>query len=68
MWELYHTVDCGAPLFLIMSPSQQELFAVALVEDFDSIMRVLAAVDVAKAQTRKEKDRRMIMDAVATGS
>ena len=64
LWELYHTVHCGGRLDIAMGPGQRERLETALVEDFDSIMKVLADINVRDAETRKESDKKMIFDAV----
>ena len=51
LWEIYHTVDGGAALVVVMSAEQQARFAEALMNDFDSIMMALSKVDVNQAET-----------------
>jgi tetratricopeptide (TPR) repeat protein len=65
LWEIYHTVDGGAALDVVMSTEQQARFATALVKDFESITMALSKIDVHKAETRKETDKALIMGAVA---
>ena len=69
LWELYHTVDCGARLDVVMSGEQRRRFRRALMNEdgddgFESITRAVTSIDVERAETRKAKDRNMIMDAV----
>ena len=69
LWELYHTVDCGARLDVVMSGEQRRRFRRALMledgdDGFESITRAVTSIDVERAETRKAKDRDMIMDAV----
>ena len=69
LWELYHTVDCGARLDVVMSDEQRRRFRRALMNEdggdgLESITRAVTSIDVERAETRKAKDRDMIMDAV----
>ena len=47
-----------------MAPEEERAFESALVEDYDSIVSKTCFVDVAKAQATKEKDRRLIFEAL----
>jgi tetratricopeptide (TPR) repeat protein len=71
IWELYHTVDSGAELQLIMSNEQAELLADAFMgeegEDPGFWDELTSAISILDAATRKEADRKMILDTVESG-
>ena len=62
VWEMASSV--GKTMAVIMSPKEAERFERALVNDFDSLVKKLCAVDVAKAEAFHASDRERILAAV----
>ena len=64
IWEIFCTVDTETELRVLLPAAERAAFATALVEDFDSIVKVVCAVDVEKAEAHDPADRDNIFAAV----
>ena len=62
VWEMASSV--GKTLEVVMSPKEAMRFEQALVSEFDTLVKKLCAVDVAKAQAFHASDRERILAAV----
>ena len=64
IWEIFCTVDTDTELRVLLPAAERDAFATALVDDFDSIVEVVCAVDVEKAEAHSDTDRDNIFAAV----
>ena len=64
IWEVFCTVDTDTELRVLLPAAERDAFATALVDDFDSIVQVVCAVDVEKAEAHSDTDRDNIFAAV----
>ena len=64
IWEIFCTVDTDTELRVLLPAAERDAFATALERDFDSIVKVVCAVDVEKAEAHDPADRDNIFAAV----
>ena len=64
LWEIYSSVVMKSKLDIAIVASQQEDFINALTEDFSSINKMVATIDIKKSKAFKEEDRVRILQAV----
>ncbi|KAJ8598954.1 hypothetical protein CTAYLR_009933 [Chrysophaeum taylorii] len=62
--ECFLTVQCENKFELIMPPTEARDFEKSLVEEFDSLAKVVSEIDMQNATATKEKDKVRIFEAV----
>ena len=64
VFEAATALSCGLRFEVVMPPRDEAAFALALVDDFDSLVRKTCTVDVARATAREPADQAIIQRAV----
>ena len=68
LWELFHTVQGGHNLDVIMTPDKGAQFKEALGTRFEALQTSLSTINVEKSQTTVKADRNAILKQVGRWS